>query len=198
LALRSGKARVPTEQEQRRLFTVAQHGRHGRRDHALVQTSYRLGLRAKELAGLRVGDVFDGTRLRDDLVLSARVTKGGRPRTLYLTNGALRAVLLAYLEERKRGAAECLNPALPLFMSQQGGAFSPNTMQQLFRRLYVAAGIDGARSHSGRRYFATELLGKGVDIKSVSVLMGHSSVAMTARYADDNPQKLRRILAELI
>jgi integrase/recombinase XerD len=70
-------------------------------------------------------------------------------------------------------------------------------MQQLFHRLYKAAGVSGARSHSGRRWFATELISKGIDIKSVSVLMGHSSVAMTARYAEDNPQRLRRIAAEL-
>ena len=53
------------------------------------------------------------------------------------------------------------------------------------------------RSHSGRRWFATELISKGVDLKAVSVLMGHSSVAMTAQYAEDNPQRLRRIAAEL-
>jgi integrase/recombinase XerD len=85
----------------------------------------------------------------------------------------------------------------PLFVSQKGGAFTPNTIQQLLHRLHARAGIIGGRSHSGRRWFATELISKGVDIKVVSVLMGHSSVAMTAQYAEDNPQRLRRIAANL-
>jgi integrase/recombinase XerD len=90
------------------------------------------------------------------------------------------------------------NVMSPLFKSQKGGSFSPNTMQQLLRRLHDRAGIVGGRSHSGRRWFATELISKGIDIKAVSTLMGHSTVAMTARYAEDNPQRLRRIVAEML
>ncbi len=70
-------------------------------------------------------------------------------------------------------------------------------MQQLLGRLHRKAGILAGRSHSGRRWFATELIAKGTDLKAVSVLMGHSSVGMTATYAEDNPQRLRRIAAEL-
>jgi len=66
-------------------------------------------------------------------------------------------------------------------------------MQMLFKRMYCWAGFDHASSHSGRRTFATSLIERGVDIKAVSSLMGHSSVAMTARYVDDNPIRLRRI-----
>jgi site-specific recombinase XerD len=42
------------------------------------------------------------------------------------------------------------------------------------------------------------LISKGVDLKAVSVLMGHSSVSMTAQYAENNPQRLRRIVAEML
>jgi integrase/recombinase XerD len=117
---------------------------------------------------------------------------------MFLTNPTVRAALDGYLMERRDREGILFNPMAPLFKSQKASSFSPNTMQQLFGRLYRAAGIEGARSHSGRRYFATELISKGVDIKAVSVLMGHSSVAMTAKYAEDNPQRLRRILAELL
>lgn len=68
----------------------------------------------------------------------------------------------------------------------------------MFKRLYLAAGIEGASSHSGRRTFATRLIEKGVDIKAVSVLMGHSSVAMTARYVEDNPERLRMIVGDVL
>lgn len=194
-----GKARVPTDQERKRLAATSRGGLHGRRNQALVMCSYRLGLRAKELAALCVRSVMDqGGRLLDQCELTAEMTKGSRPRTMYLTNPAVRSALLEYLKERRDEQGILFNLEAPLFLSQKGGAFSPNTMQQLLRRLHERAGITGGRSHSGRRWFATELISKGVDLKAVSVLMGHSSVSMTAQYAEDNPQRLARIAAELV
>ncbi|HXS54023.1 MAG TPA: site-specific integrase [Usitatibacter sp.] len=193
-----GKARVPTEVEFKRLFGVARAGAHPKRNAALLTVSYRLGLRAKEIAGLRISDVLDPSwRLREECSLSGQVTKGGKPRIAYLTSPAVKHALREYLEERRLRDGVRFTGTAPVFRSQKGGAFSPNSMQQLLRRLHDRAGIIGGRSHSGRRWFATELIAKGVDLKAVSVLMGHSSVAMTAQYAEDNPQRLRRIAAEL-
>lgn len=191
------KARVLSESELKRVMSLSKTGIHGKRNYTLLQFSYRLGLRAKEMAALYIRDVVDHQgKIRDDLLLT--VTKGGRPRTLFLTNQHVRNALKDYLDERKEHECILYGVDSPLFKSQKGSNFSPNTMQQLFHRLYKAAGIDGARSHSGRRHFATSLIFKGVDIKSVSVLMGHSSVNMTAQYSQDNPQMLRRILSEMI
>ena len=196
---RLGKARVPTEGELRRLFSVVKVGNHGRRNAALLAVSFRLGLRAKECAALCVKDVLDGDgRLREECSLSAAMTKGGKPRFAYLTNPIVKQALRDYLEDRRRREDILFNVEAPLFRSQKGGAFTPNSMQQLFHRLYLSAGIIGGRSHSGRRWFATELISKGVDLRAVMTLMGHSSVSMTAQYAQDNPQRLRRIAAELV
>ena len=193
-----GKARVPSESELKRLFSVAKNGFHGLRNSAVLAVSYRLGLRAKEISALRVIDVLDAEgRLRDECCLSAAATKGGRPRIAYLSNSAVRSALKTYLDERREAQGLQFDLRSPLFMSQKGGGFSPNTMQQLLHRLHDRAGIIGGRSHSGRRWMATELISKGIDIKAVSVLLGHSSVAMTSHYADDNPQRLRRIAAGL-
>jgi integrase/recombinase XerD len=63
--------------------------------------------------------------------------------------------------------------------------------------MYRWAGLDQASSHSGRRTFATSLIEGGTDIKAVSSLMGHSSVAMTAQYVEDNPVRLRRICEDV-
>jgi len=70
-------------------------------------------------------------------------------------------------------------------------------LQQLFHRIYDLARLPGASSHSGRRTFATNLIEKGVDIKAVSTLMGHSSIAMTAQYVEDNPKRLKLISSEI-
>jgi integrase/recombinase XerD len=193
-----GKARVPTESELKRLFGIAKAGNHARRNAAMLAVSYRLGFRAKEIASLRVKDVLDDNgRLREECRLTGAMTKGGKPRAAYLTNLAVRQAIKEYLDERRGREDILFNVEAPLFRSQKGNAFTPNTMQQLLKRLHDRAGIIGGRSHSGRRWFATELISKGIDLKSVSVLMGHSSIAMTARYAEDNPQRLRRIAAEL-
>ena len=193
-----GKARVPSENELKRLFASAKDGSHGLRNGALLTVSYRLGLRAKEIAALCLDDVVDTEgNLRDECYLSAAATKGGRPRVAYLSNPAVRWALKAYLDKRRNIEGLQFDLRSPLFVSQKGGAFTPNTLQQLLHRLHQRAGIIGGRSHSGRRWFATELISKGIDIKAVSVLMGHSSVAMTAQYAEDNPQRLRRIAANL-
>lgn len=195
---RRGKARVPTEGEVKRLFAIVKVGNHARRNVAMLAVSYRLGLRAKEIAALCVNDVWgDRERIREECSLSGAMTKGGRPRTVYLTNPVVRQALKDYLDERRKREDILFNSQAPLFRSQKGNAFTPNTMQQLLRRLHDRAGIVGGRSHSGRRWFCTTLVQKGIDLHSVATLMGHASVAMTMQYVSDNPQRLRRIAAEL-
>lgn len=195
---RIGKARVPTVVELKRLNSVAATGNHALRNAALVALSYRAGLRAKELAALDIKDVLaeDGT-IREECRLTHGMTKGGKPRILYLTSPSIRSALRSYLEDRREREDILFNIRSALFRSQKGGHFSANTMQQLLHRLHANAGIVGGRSHSGRRWFATELISKGTDLKAVSTLMGHSSVSMTAQYAEDNPQRLRRIVQGL-
>lgn len=190
---------MPSESERRRLAATTKGGNHAKRNIALITCSYRIGLRAKELASLKVGSVMSEVgELFDQCNLTASMTKGGKPRVAYLSNPVVRSALKDYLEDRRRREGILFNLAAALFLSQKGNSFSPNTMQQLLHRLHARAGIAGGRSHSGRRWFATELINKGVDLKAVSVLMGHSSISMTAQYAEDNPQRLARIAGELV
>ncbi len=181
-------------------FAVASARAHeqGLRNVALLYFSAALGLRAKEMSHLLVRDVLttDG-KVKDEVLLTRATTKGGKQRLIYLTNKEVRRALISYLDERRAADAGPLQPASALFLSRKGGGFSPNTMQMLFKRMYRAAGLDQASSHSGRRTFATSLIERGVDIKAVSSLMGHSTVAMTARYVDDNPIRLRRVCEEV-
>jgi integrase len=76
------------------------------RDAALVAMSYRLGLRAKELGSLGVGDVYiPPGRIVEHCELTGRMTKGGRPRIVYLTNSGVRmrrqSLLLKIMEMHK-------------------------------------------------------------------------------------------------
>ncbi|RLA43537.1 MAG: site-specific integrase, partial [Gammaproteobacteria bacterium] len=79
----------------------------------------------------------------------------------------------------------------PLIRSQKGAAFSANSLCQLFLRIYSAAGIDGASSHSGRRTFITNLAHKGVSAKVLMTLAGHQHMSTTQRYIDVNDRMLK-------
>ena len=78
-----------------------------------------------------------------------------------------------------------------LFQSQKSGAFSGNTMCQLFLDIYAECGLDGASSHSGRRSLLTSLASKGISVRVLQEIAGHSSIAVTQRYLDVNDNQLR-------
>ncbi|MDA9020150.1 site-specific integrase, partial [Flavimaricola sp.] len=81
-------------------------------------------------------------------------------------------------------------PQRPLFESQKGGHFSANTMCQLFLDIYKAVGLKDASSHSGRRTYITRLANKGVGVRLLAELAGHSHISTTQRYIDVNEEQL--------
>ena len=196
---REGKAKVLSEAEFKRMLEMLTGELHAARNTAMLYLSFGLGLRVKELAALSIVDIIDvNGNLREEINLLRRMTKGGKQRHVYLTNDQVRAALQAYLNIRHQDRRHAVAPGSPLFLSNKGSRFSPNSLQQVFKRLYRRAGIDGASSHSGRRTFATRLIEKGIDIKAVSRLMGHSTIAMTAEYVEDNPARLKNITREIL
>ena len=147
--------------------------------------SFYAGLRAKELAGLTRGDVFDEVGdVREQLILSAAQSKGGKTRTVYL-NQRLRRTLVEYGDTIK-----LMDPQRALFVSQKGGHFSANTMYQLFLDIYKACGLKDASSHSGRRTYITRLANKGVGVRLLAALAGHAHISTTQRYIDVNSDQL--------
>ena len=189
--MREGQAKVLNEDELKRVYAIASTGRNGKRDTALLDFSFKLGLRVKEISSLMIDDLLDSSgKIQDSFHLTADQAKGNRGRTIHLTNKKLRKNLEDYLEVRGADINR------HLFKSQKT-AFTPNSLQQLFKRMFDKAGIKGAKSHSGRRTFATKLIEKGFDIKSVSILMGHSSIQTTARYISENPVRLAEMVAGL-
>jgi len=196
--MKEGKAKVLSESELKRVINFTKKNAHAKRNVALLYCSFGLGLRAKEMAALKIRHVLDADgNMLDEINLDASMTKGKKQRHAFLTNTKVVDTFREYLNDRREHEGMLFNFDAPLFRSQKGGHFSPNTMQQLFHRLYDQARQQGASSHSGRRTFATTLIEKGVDIKAVSTLMGHASIAMTAKYVEDNPVRLKQISADL-
>lgn len=170
----------------------AQQGLHQQRNQAILHLSHYLGLRAMELAALRVGDVLDPATggIRETVRLLASMTKGNKFREVFLVNEAARDHLQKYLTTRPSRSDA------PLFLSQKGGAFSPNTMQKLLHNIYAKANVK-ATSHSGRRTFATNLNERGADIYAIMEMMGHASIVTTQEYLTNNPERLKRFASRL-
>jgi integrase/recombinase XerD len=196
--MREGQAKVLNERELQRVVNMARKKAHAKRNVALLYCSFGLGLRAKEMAALKVKHVLgvDGDLL-EEINLTGAMTKGNKQRHVYLTNQKVVGAIRDFLDERRQLEGILFNHESALFKSQKGSSFSPNSLQQLFHRMFADARLHGASSHSGRRTFATTLIEKGVDIKAVSKLMGHSSIAMTAQYVEDNPVRLKQICTDL-
>ena len=179
------QAQTLTDAQLRRCLKWCQMRRHSTRDTTIFYVSYYAGLRAKEIAALTICDVYDEQgSVREQFVLDAVQTKGAKTRTVWI-NTKLRRQLELY-----RSSLLFKDAKRTLFASQKGGAFSANTMTQLFLNIYHAAGFENASSHSGRRTFITELASKGVSVRVLAELAGHSSIQTTQRYIDVNPQQM--------
>ena len=158
--------------------------------------SVGLGLRAKELAGLRWADVYetDG-RVWKIMHLKAAYTKGGRTRDVFVSSPAPRRVLEKYGERHWLLSAGASQAAL--FASQKGGPMTACSMARFLKALYAEAGIPGASSHSGQRTLITRLAERGIDLKAIAEIAGHTSIRTTAMYVEANPTRLARILQDV-
>jgi integrase/recombinase XerD len=187
------QAKVLSEQELKRVLALVQQGRHGARNRVALMLSHFAGLRVGEIAQLRWSDVFaaDGEPF-EQIMLRPEITKGGVSRSVFVADKLQR--------ELRKFSAQAWNPArpdAPLLRTQKRTPFSPNTLCQLFGELYRAAGVPGASSHSGRRWFITHLAHKGISPKVIMTLAGHKHLTTTQRYIDVNDEMMRSAVAVL-
>jgi integrase/recombinase XerD len=146
----------------------------GFRDRALLELLYASGLRASEALGLRIEDVNFAAGY-------VMVTgKGDRQRLVPAGARALdwmRRYLATVRPRQVRG--EC--PAL--FVSRSGRAMSRQALWGLIRRAARRAGIRAAVSpHTLRHSFASHLLERGADLRSVQAMLGHVDISTTQIY----------------
>ncbi len=196
---KTGSAVVLTDQQLKIVMrTVLGSGNtHSYRNYLIVILSHLCGLRAKELASLKVSDVWVGGKVVETLRLIGSYTKGGKHRDIPLINRKVVDAIQKHIINQMEMRGQFVEPSSALFRSQKGKFFSPNTMAQLIKRIYADAGFNNASSHSGRRKFATTLIESGADINCVKLLMGHSSIQTTARYFSTNPNRLANLMGSL-
>ena len=180
------RAHILTEREIKRVFAHIAQRPFAERNRTMFHLSIYAGMRVGEIAALLWSDVFtpDG-KVREQIQLSAAQTKGHKARTVLL-NAQVQRELAQY----GKGVGEWL-PEAPLFTSKAGERFSPNSLVQVFARIYRASGIDQATSHAGRHFFLTSLAEKGVSIHVLAALAGHRNISTTMVYLHTNTSVLR-------
>jgi integrase/recombinase XerD len=182
------QAPVLTDEQVKKLLKMTSATRHSARNRLVIILSYYVGLRACEIASLKVGDVVDGEgQVKDTVLLTKEMTKGSKANSVYLSDFVQKEIR-KYLESN---AERLVTLKSPLIYSQRtGGHFSSQTLQILFKTLYANVGIN-ASSHSGRRKFITDLSEKGVSVRVIQELARHRDLATTQRYIDVSVDKLR-------
>jgi integrase/recombinase XerD len=148
---------------------------HGLRDRAMLELMYASGLRVSELVGLRLGDVDQGVGV-------VRVVgKGDKERLVPVGEAAL-ASLKAYLAAG-RPRLQRGQPSDALFLGRHGRGLTRQMFWQLIKRAARAAGIvKPVTPHTLRHSFATHLLERGADLRSVQLMLGHADIGTTQIY----------------
>jgi len=122
----------------------------------------------------------------------------GKSRDLPMVDADLREALLEYLHLRLTKEKQ-LKPSSPLFITQKGGAYSPNTLQEhMALMLRDWAGIEKASSHSGRRSLITNIIHKQKkSVKIAQKIAGHVNPSTTLIYEEPPEEMVEDALKNL-
>ncbi|MEO8483384.1 MAG: site-specific tyrosine recombinase XerD [Acidobacteriota bacterium] len=159
----------------------------GLRDRALIEVLYATGLRVSELVNLRITDV------RLDQGYLQCLGKGHKQRIVPLGDEAASWVRKYVGESRPRLVHKRESPWL--FVNARGGArLSRSGFWKILRAYGLAAGVRGALSpHVLRHSFATHLLERGADLRSIQAMLGHADLSTTQIYTHVLEARLRQV-----
>jgi site-specific recombinase XerD len=152
---------------------------------AALSVAYGAGLRASEVAALKVSDI-DSKRM----LIRVELGKGGKDRHAMLSPRLLEVLRAWWWQCRSKGW---------LFPGRD--PFLPITTRQLNRACHTAAEVAGlgiwVTPHTLRHSFATHLLESSHDVRVIQVLLGHSKLDTTALYAQVATNLLRTVTSPL-
>ncbi len=154
------------------------------RNAAVLTLLYGSGLRISEALGL------DGSEIAGPDCGSLRITgKGGKTRLAPLLPVAVEAVM-----EYRRLCPYDLHRGEKLFRGARGGPLQPAIIQRAMQKLRSALNLpETATPHALRHSFATHLLGRGGDLRTIQELLGHASLSTTQIYTEVDTARLLEI-----
>ncbi len=162
----------------------------GLRDRCMLELMYSSGLRVSELVGLQLNQV------NTKLGLVRLIGKGNKERVIPVGEEALHW-LDRYVKHARPGlqSAKSVNDAL--FLSSRGSAITRQAFWQNIKKHLLKADVKTVYSpHSLRHAFATHLLNHGADLRTVQMLLGHSSLSTTQIYTHIAQARLQSIHAQ--
>lgn len=157
------------------------------RDRAMLELMYASGLRASEVASLRLSDVDLSHRI-------LRVTGKGNKTRLVPMHAECERVLRDYLSQvRVKWIRPTGEDRGVLLLSSQGRPLSRMAVWRTVTGAARRAGLQGVHPHTLRHSFATHLLAGGADLRVVQELLGHASIATTEIYTHVDRSTLKRV-----
>lgn len=152
----------------------------GLRDRAILETFYSTGMRLSELVGLNLADI-------DFISGIVKVRgKGKKERLVPIGETALRCIR-AYLEKRRKGGEV-------VFVNKNGTRLSGRGVSGLVKKCMRLAGTrPGTSAHTLRHSYATHLLNRGADLRTVQELLGHANLSTTQIYTHLTTDKLKSV-----
>jgi integrase/recombinase XerD len=157
----------------------------GVRDRAMLEVLYGSGLRVSELASLKLAEV----NLAEGFLVCRG--KGGKERVVPLGRTACDAVR-RYLSEAR--SLDDSDGREELFLSRRGRPFTRQGVWKMLRGHGVRAGLASKISpHVLRHSFATHMLERGADLRSVQLMLGHSQITTTQIYTHVSRERIRRV-----
>ena len=158
----------------------------GLRDRAILEVMYATGLRASEVIGLQAESV--------DMDLGiVRVFGKGRKERLVPLGEVARTWIRRYVDET-RGRLTKGKPAPTLFVNHRGRPLSRMGLWGIVRRHAVRAGVESILTpHVLRHSFASHLLERGADLRSLQAMLGHADISTTQIYTHVTRERLRQL-----
>lgn len=156
------------------------------RDKAILEMLYATGVRASELAGLKLSD------LNIDIGYLRCLGKGNKERIIPIGRAAI-AATIDYLNGLRPKLAGSESADF-LFLSRTGRPLSRIEIWRLVKKYAIRAGMPrNITVHTLRHCFATHLLTGGADLRSVQEMLGHVDIATTQIYTHVDKERLRMI-----
>lgn len=158
----------------------------GLRDKAMLELLYATGMRVSELIHVSAGDIDM------ELGIIRCLGKGSKERLIPVGKSALRAVE-AYVRGGRAVLAGKRNP-LWLFLNRRGGALSRVGFWKIIAAYGRSAGLATKLTpHLVRHSFATHLLERGADLRSIQLMLGHSDISTTQIYTHVLKERLKQV-----
>jgi len=162
----------------------------GLRDMAIMETLYSTGIRVSELVGLDEGHIdFTSGMIKVQ-------GKGKKERLVPIGSHAINA-LNEYINSKpmsKKKEEKSVSRSEPLFLNKYGDRLTARSVARSLDKYLKASGINLLTSpHTFRHSFATHLLDKGADLRSVQEMLGHSSLSTTQVYTHITTERLKNV-----